>query len=104
MRKFIKSISIIMALAFCFTVLPGMEQKPANLVLKTGSSQAIVNGQLTIISEEDPMIIPQIIDDRAYLPVDFIETNLGIEIDVNNSNSITIEGVEYSPLRSLAEN
>lgn len=103
MSKFKRIISLMLVFVFTFGCVTWAEEKNTVMVMKIGSSQAIINGQYTVIDKSDPAVSPVIVNETAYVPVEFINDHFNTTIDINTVKAMTIDNTVFVPLRGLAE-
>ena len=103
MKNFKRTTALIMALISVFTLVAFGADKATTIVMKIGSSQALINGADIVISEADPSVTPVIVNGSTYVPVEFINTHFNTKIDVKTVTTVEEDGITLVPLRKLAE-
>ena len=103
MKNSKKLASLIMALVLGFSLVAFGADTATAIVMKIGSSQALINGTDAVISTADPSVTPVIIGGSTYVPVEFINEHFNTKVDVKAVTTVEEDGITLAPLRKLAE-
>lgn len=103
MKKIIVFLSVI--LFSSFLVISGFAESgnKKELVLMIGSSQSIFNSQLLLIDADYPEISPEIVDGRAYVPKELLESKFNISINLAQVRYINYASRALVSVRDVSE-